>query len=63
MKVNDDLSNLLLMFGVCGMDEDISSLNINRYLGRLHELKLELEDAMFECDEEIRKIEQERRPF
>lgn len=61
MKVNDKLSNLFLMFGICEMDEEISSYN--RYLGRLHELKLELEDAMLECDEEIRKIEQERRPF
>lgn len=61
MKVNDNLSNLFLMFGICGMDEEINSYN--RYLGRLQELKLELDDAMFECDEEIRKVEQERRPF
>lgn len=61
MKVNDNLSNLFLMFGICGMDEEINSYN--RYLGRLQELKLELDDAMLECDEEIRKVEQERRPF
>lgn len=61
MKVNDKLSNLFLMFGICGMDEEINSHN--RYLGRLHELKLELDDAMFECEGEIERVEQERRPF
>lgn len=60
MEVNDKLSNLFLMFGICGMDEEINSHN--RYLGRLHELKLELDDAMFECEGEIERVEQERRP-
>ena len=60
MKVNDNIANLLYAFGICDTD-DINSYN--RYLGRLHELKLELDDAMLECDEEIRKVEQERRPF
>jgi hypothetical protein len=61
MKVNEKLLNLFLMFGICGMDEEINSYN--RYLGRLQELKLELDDAMFECDVEIERVEQERRPF
>lgn len=60
MKVNDNLSNLFLMFGICGMDEEINSHN--HYLGRLNELKLELEDAMLECEGEIERVEQERIP-
>ena len=60
MKVNDKLENLFLAFGICGMDEEINSLNT--YLGKLYELKSELEDAVIQCENEISKNEKEKRP-
>ena len=59
MKINEELSNLHYAFGVCQEDE-INSYN--RYLGRLYELKFELEDALEACTNEIKKVEQERKP-
>ena len=59
MKINEELSNLLYAFGVYQEDE-INSCN--RYLGKLYELKFELEDALDACINEIKKVEQERKP-
>lgn len=60
MKTNPKLVNLLLMFGVCE-EEELKSCN--RYLGRLYELKLELEDALEDCQNEISKVLNEKNPF
>lgn len=59
MKINEELSNLLYAFGIYQEDE-ISSCNM--YLGRLYELKFELEDALESCTNEISRLEQERKP-
>lgn len=60
MKINEELSNLFYAFGIYQEDE-IGSYN--KYLGRLYELKFELEDALGVCTNEIKKVEQERKPF
>lgn len=60
MKTNPKLHNLMLFFGICG-DDEINSYNM--YLGRLYELKLELEDALDECQDELSNVLQEKKPF
>lgn len=60
MKINEDISNLLYVMGISDT-EDIHSCN--RYLGKLYELKLELEDALKACENEITKVMNEKKPF
>lgn len=59
MRINEDLSNLLYVMGISD-SEDIHSYN--RYLGKLYELKLELEDALEACENEITKVMNEKKP-
>ena len=64
MEINGDIEGLMGVFGVCGgamFNDEITTYN--RYLGRLYELKFELEDALDECNNEINKIQKERKPF
>ena len=60
MKINEDLSNLFYAMGISDT-EDIHSYN--RYLGKLYELKLELEDALESCENEITKVINEKKQF
>ena len=59
MKINEEISNLLYVMGISDT-EDIHSYN--RYLGKLHELKLELEDSLEACENEITKVMNEKKP-
>ena len=61
METNSNLSNLFYTFGICDPSRFNEINSYNRYLGRLHELKLELEDAIEECNEEIKKVEEEKK--
>lgn len=63
MKVNRELENLMYFFGVYSSEVDGDMRSYNMYLGRLLELKLELEDALSKCENEIKNIDQERKPF
>lgn len=63
MKVNRELENLMHFFGVYSSEVDGDMRSYNMYLGRLLELKLELEDALSECENEIKNIDQERKAF
>ena len=58
MEKSENISNLLYVFGICDTDEITTR---NCYLGRLHELKLDLQDAIEECNEEIKKVEEEKK--
>ena len=60
MKINEDLSNLFYAMGISDT-EGIHSYN--RYLGKLYELKLELEDALEICENEITKVMNEKKQF
>ena len=63
MKVNRELENLMYFFGVYSSEVDGDMRSYNMYLGRLLELKLELEDALSKCEIEIKNIDLERKPF
>ena len=63
MEINGNIENLMYALGV-HQDEIMGEINsYNRYLGKLYELKFELEDALDECINEINKIQKERKPF
>ena len=61
MKVNGELENLMSFFGVYSSEVDGDMRSYNMYLGRLLELKLELEDALSKCENEIKNTDQERK--